>query len=309
VITRMNARLVAELLAFRFTESEYYHHKTRYHINEDRLYDFLYDYEFEGWLCNGAVKSCTPYREVEGLKRYVMRLHTGETLFESTKNWTWEQRQRLGQRCLTDLAASLLVEADAQKDAKSCPLSEFVTKVAFLRKSLELDGYFFMDGHLFAPEREVLDTKDRVGVLEALYSRLSLSQKDTAMHHLALSAEHYQEEKWDDSISNSRKFLECVLQAVALAYSQRAKPTANLEIDFSRPVRVREYLKQEGLLEKKEFTALTETYGLLSETGSHPYMAQNDQARLLRYMALVYSEFSMLRLEGALKSPERERVD
>jgi hypothetical protein len=43
-------------------------------------------------------------------------------------------------------------------------------------------------------------------------------------------------------------------------------------------------------------------YGLLSHTGAHPYMAENDQARLLRHLALLFAHFAMLRLQGKLSS-------
>ena len=35
-------------------------------------------------------------------------------------------------------------------------------------------------------------------------------------------------------------------------------------------------------------------------TGSHPYIAQQDQARLLRQLALVLSQFILLRYQGYL---------
>jgi hypothetical protein len=63
---------------------------------------------------------------------------------------------------------------------------------------------------------------------------------------------------------------------------------------------VRDYLEQNGLLEGKEKDALAKVYGLLSETGGHPYMAQNEQARLLRHLALSFSQFAMLRFRGCL---------
>jgi len=40
----------------------------------------------------------------------------------------------------------------------------------------------------------------------------------------------------------------------------------------------------------------------LSETGAHPYMAESDQARLLRQLSLTLSQFVLLRLEAALKA-------
>jgi hypothetical protein len=63
---------------------------------------------------------------------------------------------------------------------------------------------------------------------------------------------------------------------------------------------VRDYLERSGLLESKEKEALAKVYGPLSHTGGHPYMAQNDQARLLRHLALTFSQFAMLRLRGKL---------
>jgi len=65
-------------------------------------------------------------------------------------------------------------------------------------------------------------------------------------------------------------------------------------------VRIREYLERAGLLEAKETKAIAAVYGLLSETGAHPYMAQNEQARLMRHLALTFSQFVMLRLKGKL---------
>ena len=65
---------------------------------------------------------------------------------------------------------------------------------------------------------------------------------------------------------------------------------------------MRNYLEEEGLLETKEKEAVAKIYGLLSNTGGHPYMASNDQARLLRQLALTLSHFVMLRFDGYLKT-------
>jgi hypothetical protein len=59
-------------------------------------------------------------------------------------------------------------------------------------------------------------------------------------------------------------------------------------------------LRDEGLLDEDEMQALAKVYGVLSGKGSHPYMAADDQARLLRHMALVFSQFALLRLDGKL---------
>jgi hypothetical protein len=67
-------------------------------------------------------------------------------------------------------------------------------------------------------------------------------------------------------------------------------------------VEVRDYLERENLLEAKEKKALAEVYGLLSNTGGHPYIAEKDQARLMRHLALTFTQFILLRLQGSLQT-------
>ena len=93
-----------------------------------------------------------------------------------------------------------------------------------------------------------------------------------------------------------------MLQQVAASFAEKYNAAALPESMLSRPVEVREYLVTENLLEKKEREALDKVYGLLSHTGSHPYMAEKDQARLLRQMSLLFSQFVMLRFEGRVKA-------
>lgn len=117
-----------------------------------------------------------------------------------------------------------------------------------------------------------------------------------------LSEEHYIESRWGDSIANARQFLESVLRETASKHSLQCLSTPLPATTYTWPVNVREYLQREGLFERKEKDALASVYGLLSNTGSHPYMAQEDQARLLRQLALTLAQFVMLRAKGALGS-------
>ncbi len=301
MISRKSARLLAELMSLIFRDYHSSHGGRGYYTVDTRhLYDFLFDNGYPAWFCNVAQRTWTS-SDTHRLKDFIMKLHTGESQYDETQNWSWEQREKLGQQYLTELAE------DSLSFQSKLPPSAFkpdpqVEQAKFLRSSLELDGYTLKDGKLLSPETEMLDTADQVGVLESLYSSLGLSEMDTAVHHLKLSEEHYIAERWDDSISNSRKFLECVLREVAVLYSVRVKGVSLPESAYSKPVQVRDYLMKEGLIESRERDAIGSVYGLLSETGSHPYMAQNEQARLLRHLALTFSEFAMLRLQGRLKA-------
>jgi hypothetical protein len=71
------------------------------------------------------------------------------------------------------------------------------------------------------------------------------------------------------------------------------------EKHLERPVEVRSLLEEFSLLEKREREALDKVYALLSHTCGHPYMAEKDQARLLRQLSMTLGQFVLLRLDGA----------
>ncbi len=229
-----------------------------------------------------------------------MQLHTGESLVTATPEWSWQQRQKLGQRYLRDLAEDILNHWDQKTPLHSDKIT--LGSVENLRKQLELEGYRLESGHLLESETDVLDVNEETGVIHTLYRQLLLANKETTFHHLDLTESHYLADRWDDSISNSRKFLESVLREVAATHSSRCKGEDLPDSIRNKPSQVRDHLEREGLLESKEKTALASVYGLLSQAGGHPYMAQSEQARLLRHLALIFSQFVMLRLKGKISS-------
>jgi hypothetical protein len=303
MISRRTTRFIGEL--FQQTFCEYIQipknlngrDLSYYTINGNYLYDFLYDNDYAGDFCNEA-KLLHSTRETRKLKEFIMRLHTGESLDRSTNNWSIEQREKLGQRYLKDLTEDILNYWSKRTDEYG--YKNRMETINELNRSLELDGYEYKNNQLLYLETEVLDVEEETGLLQSLYNSLTLGNHETAFHHLKLSEEHYIAGKWDDSISNSRKFFESVLQEVAAKHSSASNGIALQESVYSRPFKVRDYLERENLLETKEKETISSVYGLLSHTGGHPYMAQNDQARLLRHLALTFSQFVMLRLKGKL---------
>jgi hypothetical protein len=226
-----------------------------------------------------------------------MKIHTGETLFvPATQKWTQDQREKLGQRYLKDMAEDIIEHHKKER------LTVHADKIGELKSRLELDGYIWNSesSKLLFSEAAVLDVKEEQGILKTLAAGLSLDNKETIFHHLTLSEEHYVAGKWDDSISNSRKFLEAVLQECAVKVSISVSGKTLSKEKYDSPVEVRDYLESKGILESKEKKAIASTYSLLSDIGAHPYIAEKDQARLLRNLALTYSQFVMLRLRGFL---------
>lgn len=265
-----------------------------YGRTNDSLYDFLFACDFSAWFCN-ASRSKSKYREI---KDFVMKLHTGETVSKATENWSWQQRQQLGQTYLELLAAHIWnhpVGGYSDQEKRRARKVE-------LAKHVQLDGYKFVDGRLIPVETDVLDADEQAGLLETMFKKLELSSEETSIHCLRRSEQAWIEANWDDCISNARRFMESTLREVAAKHAADVKGETLSESIYSRPVRVRDYLEEEGLIERQEKKAIAEIYGLLSVKGSHPNIAQQDQARLLRQVALIFSHFVMIRLEAALVS-------
>lgn len=306
MISRRTASAVADVYEkkFGYTKRErgrdYTSVTYHYYVYRNELYDFLFDRGYQPWFCNAAqsVHSHDYSLKNRAVKDLVMKLHTGETLANATPNMDWEERQKVGQRYLEDLTGDIL--SYWQQEADQREKEQIAREVTVLRGRLELDGYEYRDSYLLAPESDVLDVEEESGVIERLYTTLSLADKETTCHHLKLSEEHYLEERWDDSISNSRKFLESVLREVATAHSSRVAGRPLADSIYEKPFRVRNYLEEAAVIETKEKETIASVYGLLSNTGGHPYMARSDQARLLQHLALTFSQFAMLRFQGAL---------
>jgi len=304
MISRETTRILAEIYQRIFRKSfksgtSSYNQRTYYIVDTDALYDFVYDHVYSTWFCNKARKAKSTY-STRPLKDFIMKLHTGEAQIDATPTWSWNERQRLGQRYLADLAEDILNYWHSD-NCNQYAKEDTSENIQILLRRLKLDGYVYQGSPLLAPEDDKLDTHEEAGLLESLFQSLNLDNRETASHHLKLTEEHYLAQRWDDAISNSRKFLECVLQEVASAHSNRCKNTKLSSEDYQSPYKIRDYLEHEGLLERKEKEAVAKVYGFLSHTGSHPYMAQKDQARLLRHLALTFSQFVMLRFRGVLE--------
>lgn len=298
MISRRTAMAIADayttLFSHRSTPS--YGRPTVEKVYRDTLYDFLYEREYEPWFCN-MVRTLMSIR---ALKDWLLRIHTGESFLAAIPNWPWDKRQALGQVYLKNLAREFIIWFCAQTDIFVVRgYRELHDEIV---RRLEMDGYIFRDDDLYQTEVEVLDVEAETGLLGNLHQTLGLSDKQQTFEFLKLAEDHYVAGRWPDCIGNARKFFESILQQVAAKHAIAIKGTTLGATTLERPAAVREYLENENLLEKKEREAVDKIYSLLSHTGAHPYMAEKDQARLLRQICLTVTQFIMLRLEGSLKS-------
>lgn len=301
MISRKSAHAIAHAYANEFSRTRTVrirsNRRRETYVSRDALYDFLYQHDFSAWFCNGVEKLFS----LRDVQEFIMRLHTGETQMVVTPTWDMSSREKLGQKYLLHLAEAILKRWELARGYRQ---EEVEHKRHGLLRSLELDGYVYHDDRLLFSEADILDVQEERGLLQDLYERLELPDPDIVWNHLDLSEEHYVAERWGDCISNARSFLECTLKNVASAHSRDIRLQALPNSTADKPAQVRHYLCDEGMLEPVERDAIAKAYAMMSQTGSHPYMAEKDQARLVRHIALTYAQFAMLRYEGAIASYE-----
>jgi hypothetical protein len=309
MLSRKTTILLADIICYIFT-STFYEKRSHlssselnYKIDYESLYDYLFENNYEAWFCN-LCKSIHGYSTKRNtatrkLKEFLLQLHTGESVASATPKMSWDQREKFGQKYLEYLSEDIL--NSWYTDWSSLNSYDHRSKLdgieMFLR-NLELDGYLYKNSKLLNPEKGVLDVEQETNLLKHLYSSLSLNDSVLAFDCLRMSEEHYENGNWRDSIANSRHFFELTLSEVADRHSFCSTNYHLSKDDLSKAFFVRSYLEKANLLEKKETEAVKHIYYLISETGNHPYMAEKDQARLLRNLSLVTAQFVLLRLQG-----------
>ena len=108
--------------------------------------------------------------------------------------------------------------------------------------------------------------------------------------------EHFENSKWEDSIHNSRKLYEIVLKECAKYYSKNiAKDNQNLS--NAKPVEVRLYLEKNKYFSEDESNIIQYYYKYLSNIGSHPKLALEEQADFSRVMSINTILYAINRLE------------
>ncbi len=279
----------------------------------DPVYDFFFAHDFEPKFCNAIEYAAS--QGVRQFQEFILKLHTGESVIQ-LRGQHVEDATMQGQVFLRAMADSMLSDFVAL-DPEKIKNPEKRQQLEPLRRSaiamrgpsiqamlgaLELDGYAWTDGHLVHRDSTPVDAEKHRELLLARARELGLSKQDVLAHNLKLSEDAYQESRWEDCVGNARKAMELAFQECAALWSRRV---LSQEIDpetYKWPGEVRKFLEAQGLLTEDEKKAAAANYGMFSGVGNHPYIAQNDQARMGRQIALIMAEFVMLRTREALKA-------
>jgi hypothetical protein len=300
MISRRTARTLAQAYADIFSHE--YRGGTHYNpvykqlVSGKGLYDYLYVRDHDAWFL-AAIEDLNNSGKRD-LMELIMGLHTGLSLRRFTLEWKNGDREKLGQRLLFRLAEDMLYLRESEEGRHWISNSDQKI-VNLLIAQLELDGYSYRNGHLRQLESNVLDEQAEIGMIEDLWVVLELNNRDVAFKRLKDAELGYCEGRWSNCISDARAFMESSLQEVADKHHRATTGEALEERIYDKAIEVRFYLEKSGLFSHEEIMAVKEVYGLMSETGSHPYIARKDQARLTLNLALTIGQFALLKLQFA----------
>ncbi len=161
-----------------------------------------------------------------------------------------------------------------------------------LENLLRIDGYIYEKEHLYEINNDIDDKTD---IIKVLYQKINLSEYNEFCTFYNYINEHISKEKWEDSISNCRKITEIVLKESALYYSKNIKKD-DAEIDYKKPVKVREYLEKTAFFSEDEANIVHYFYKYMSNLGSHPEIALEEQAHFSRVMAVNIVLYTLKKL-------------
>lgn len=280
MISRRTTLLIADIICNNFThevrETDL-HGRTRGYskkVMEDELRSFLFEFGIDGFTIDKISHS---FITKDDLKKDILNIHTGyfynkEKYFNFTK---------MGQKDIKGLAIGILYR-------KLQPES-----LEVLENLLRIDGYIYEKEKLYEINTDV---DDKANLIKSKFKKFGFNNEEEFDVFYSNMNEHFENSKWEDSIHNSRKLYEIVLKECAIYYSENiAKDNKNLL--NAKPVDIRLYLEKNKYFSDDESNIIQYYYKYLSNIGSHPKLALEEQADFSRVMSINTILYTINRLE------------
>lgn len=280
MISRRTTLLIADIICNSFThevrETDLYGRTRGYStkVMEDELRDFLFEFGIDGFTIEKISHSFITKAD---LKKDILNIHTGyfynkEKYFNFTK---------LGQKDIKGLAIGILYRKLQPESLEA------------LENLLRIDGYIYEKEKLYEINTDV---DDKANLIKNKFKKFGFNYKKEFDVFYSNMNEHFANSKWEDSIHNSRKLYEIVLKECAIYYSENiAKDNENLL--NAKPVDIRLYLEKNNYFSDDESNIIQYYYKYLSNIGSHPKLALEEQADFSRVMSINTILYTINRLE------------
>ena len=283
MISRRTTLLIADIICNNFTHEvrEVKQLGTVHYVPkvmEEKLRNFLFEFGVDGFTIE---KLCHSYFTKDELKKNILNLHTG--YFYNRDRYF--QFTEMGQKDIKMLAVGILYN-------KLQPES-----LGTLENLLRIDGYIYEKERLYEINTDV---DDKANIIKSKFKKFGFDKEEEFNTFYANMNEHFENSKWEDSIHNSRKLYELVLEECAKYYS---KNIAKDGVDFSKAkaVNIRIYLEENNFFSENETNIIHYYYKYLSNIGSHPKLALEEQADFSRVMSINTILYAMNRLENFIK--------
>ena len=162
-----------------------------------------------------------------------------------------------------------------------------------LENLLRIDGYIYEKEKLYEINTDV---DDKANLIKNKFKKFGFNNEEEFDTFYSNMNEHFENSKWEDSIHNSRKLYEIVLKECAIYYSKNiVKDNENLS--NAKPVDIRLYLEKNKYFSDDESNIIQYYYKYLSNIGSHPKLALEEQADFSRVMSINTILYAINRLE------------
>lgn len=280
MISRRTTLLIADIICNVFThqvvEKDLYGHFRgyAYKVKEDEIRNFLFEFNVDGFTIEKLSHSFIKKSE---LKNDILNMHTG---YFYNKN-QYNQFKSMGQKDIKCMTIGILYR-NLQPESKQT-----------LENLLRIDGYIYEKERLYEINTDVDDKAD---IIKKKFEEFNFANKDEFNVFYNNMNEHFENSKWEDAIHNSRKLLEIVLKECAIYYSNNIK-NDNKDFIETKPVEIRKYLETVNYFSEDESNIVQYYYKYLSNIGSHPKLALEEQANFSRVMSINTILYTINRLE------------
>jgi hypothetical protein len=306
--TNQLAKLCLSMFSGResYTLGSGYQRQTAYRrvLKLRELEEFLYTSDYDAWFISQIKK--INRTATEKFIDFIRGLHTGQPVVSALPDGNdWTKARSIGQTYLVKLCHDVIgryynLPEESHSTRVSYWADDTRKDLQLLMRQLEIDGYVYSEKRLYKSSQEPVNVDEEQSIVVKLAQDLALAKSQIIEHHVKLSESGYLEGRWGNSISDSRNFLEAVLQELASKHHLTKHGTPLDDKTYETATLVRKYFEDAGLLDRKETEAIRTTYGILSDTGGHPNLTDQDQARLMRNLALTLSQYVLLRVGKSL---------
>lgn len=202
-----------------------------------------------------------------------------------------KQDRIVGARIITSMIRVAVLKAQSIPDHVQDPLPSQLA--SDLVASLRDDGFDFIAGKVVLAGSKAVELQKEDEYLVAKIRDVKLPNIDEVQHHHQESEKAFANRGWGAAASEARNFLVATLRGLREVATTRGKLAAFKQPGKDGPLI--EDFKHIGLFTEDEKNAVMHAWVLLSHSGPHVGIQEEDSARLSRLLAIGITEWVVLK--------------